>query len=85
MSAETPDGPPAGLLEELLEQASHPSVKGRAAVPVRGAVTGARPLLSALLLVVGVVVGGGLGYACWRAGQRLRTLRLRRPRLRVAG
>ena len=77
MSAETPDGPPAGLLEELLEQASHPGVKGRAAVPVRGAVTGARPLLSALLLLAGAAVGGGLGYACWRVGQRLRPLRLR--------
>jgi hypothetical protein len=66
--------PPAGLLEELLEQASHPGVKGRAAVPVRGAVTGARPLLSAALLVGGAAVGGGVGYACWRTTQRLRTL-----------
>jgi hypothetical protein len=47
-------------------------VKGRAAVPVRGAVTGARPLLSAGLLLVGAAVGGGVGYACWRTTQRLR-------------
>ena len=67
-----PDGPPAGLLEDLLEQASHPGVKGRAAVPVRGAVTGARPLLSAVLLLVGAAVGGAVGYACWRASLRLR-------------
>jgi hypothetical protein len=69
-----PDSHPAGLLEDLLEQASHPGVKGRAAVPVRGAVTGARPLLSAALLVGGAAVGGGVGYACWRTTQRLRTL-----------
>ena len=73
MSAEHPESPPAGLLEDLLEQASHPGVKGRAAVPVRGAVTGARPLLSAGLLLVGAAVGGGLGYACWRVTQWLRT------------
>ena len=80
MSAEHPAGtpgtaaqPPEGLLEDLLAQASHPGVKGRAAVPVRGAVTGARPLLSAALLAAGAAVGGGTGYACWRASQKLRT------------
>jgi hypothetical protein len=67
-----PGPPPAGLLEDLLEQASHPGVKGRAAVPVRGAVTGARPLLSVLLLLTGASVGGAAGYACWRVSQRLR-------------
>ena len=72
-----PGRPPEGLLEELLEQASHPGVKGRAAVPVRGAVTGARPLLSALLLLAGAAVGGSLGYVCWRATQRLRALTAR--------
>jgi hypothetical protein len=65
--------PPAGLLEDLLAQASHPGVKGRAAVPVRGAVTGARPLLSAALLLAGAAVGGLLGFATWRTTQRLRT------------
>jgi hypothetical protein len=65
--------PPAGLLEDLLEQASHPGVAGRAAVPVRGAVTGARPLLSALLLLAGAALGGGLGYTCWRVTSWLRT------------
>lgn len=64
--------PPDGLLDELLERASHPGVKARAAVPVRGAVTGARPLLSALLLLAGAGVGGALGYACWRTSVRLR-------------
>ena len=67
-----PDGPPAGLLEDLLEQASHPGVKGRAAVPVRGAVTGARPLLSAVLLLAGGAVGALVGYGCWRVTQWLR-------------
>ena len=79
MSAEHPASgasttqPPDGLLEDLLAQASHPGVKGRAAVPVRGAVTGARPLLSALLLLAGAAVGGGLGYACWRVTSWLRS------------
>ena len=67
-----PDGPPAGLLEDLLEQASHPGVKARAAVPVRGAVTGARPLLSVVLLLSGAAVGGAVGYACWRASLLVR-------------
>jgi hypothetical protein len=74
MSAEHPaTQPPAGLLEDLLAQASHPGVKGRAAVPVRGAVTGARPVLSAALLLAGATVGGVLGLAAWRTTQRLRT------------
>ena len=77
MSTDAAGGPPPGLLEDLLEQASHPGVKGRAAVPARGAVAGARPLLSALLLLAGAAVGGGIGYGCWRVGQRLRSLRLR--------
>jgi len=72
-SGSAPGQPPAGLLEDLLELASHPGMKGRAAVPVRGAVTGARPLLSAALLLAGAGTGAAVGYACWRTTQRLRT------------
>ncbi|MCW2681860.1 MAG: zf-HC2 protein [Frankiales bacterium] len=64
--------PPEGLLDELLAQAAIPGVKGRAAVPVRGAVSGARPVLSVALLVAGAAAGTGVGYAGWRGLRRLR-------------
>ena len=64
--------PPDGLLDELLAQAARPGVKGRAAVPVRGAVSGARPALSVALLVAGAAAGTGVGYAGWRGVRRLR-------------
>jgi hypothetical protein len=64
--------PPQGLLEDLLATAAKPGVKGRAAVPARGAVSGARPALSAALLVAGAAAGTGVGYAGWRGVRRLR-------------
>jgi predicted anti-sigma-YlaC factor YlaD len=64
--------PPEGLLDDLLAQASRPGVKGRAAVPARGAVSGARPVLSVALLVAGAAAGTGVGYASWRGVRRLR-------------
>ena len=66
-----PEPPPEGLLDALLEQASAPGVKGRVAVPVRGAVSGARPALSVALLVAGAAAGTGLGYAGWRGTRAL--------------
>jgi anti-sigma factor RsiW len=67
--------PPAGLLSSLLDQAARPGMKGRVAVPARGAVSGARPALSVALLVAGAAAGTGIGYAGWRsaraAGRRL--------------
>lgn len=64
--------PPEGLLDELLAQAARPGVKGRAAVPARGAVSGARPALSVALLVAGAAAGTGIGYGAWRGVRRLR-------------
>jgi predicted anti-sigma-YlaC factor YlaD len=64
--------PPEGLLEDLLAQAAHPGAKGRAAVPARGAVSGARPALSVALLVAGAAAGTGVGYAGWKGVRRLR-------------
>ncbi|TAL24409.1 MAG: hypothetical protein EPN99_02940 [Frankiales bacterium] len=64
--------PPEGLLDELLAQAARPGVKGRAAVPARGAVSGARPALSVALLVAGAAAGTGVGYGTWRGVRRLR-------------
>ena len=69
--------PPDGLLDALLDQAAHPGVKGRVAVPARGAVSGARPALSVALLVAGAAAGTGLGYAGWK-GARAARGRLRR-------
>jgi len=64
--------PPDGLLDALLSQAASPGVKGRVAVPARGAVSGARPVLSVALLLAGAAAGTGLGYAGWRGARRVR-------------
>ena len=66
------EAPPEGLLDALLEQAEHPGVRGRAAVPARGAVSGARPALSVALLVMGAAAGTAAGYASWRAARSVR-------------
>lgn len=66
------EAPPEGLLDELLAQAARPGVKGRAAVPARGAVSGARPALSVALLVAGAAAGTGVGYGTWKGVRRLR-------------
>lgn len=66
------DEPPAGLLDELLAQAARPGAKGRAAVPARGAVSGARPALSVALLLAGAAAGTGVGYGAWKGVRRLR-------------
>jgi predicted anti-sigma-YlaC factor YlaD len=66
------EAPPEGLLDELLAQAARPGVKGRAAVPARGAVSGARPALSVALLVAGAAAGTGVGYGAWKGIRRLR-------------
>ena len=66
--------PPDGLLDSLLERAARPGVKGRVAVPARGAVSGARPALSVGLLAAGAAAGTGIGYAGWRGVRRVVTL-----------
>lgn len=67
------EGPPDGLLEQLLAQSSSP----RGATHLRGAVSGARPAYSAALLAVGAVTAAGAGYASWLSARHLRR-RLRR-------
>jgi predicted anti-sigma-YlaC factor YlaD len=67
------DGPPEGLLEQLLQQSASP----RGAGPLRGAVSGARPAYSAALLLAGAVTAAGAGYASWASAKHLRR-RLRR-------
>jgi anti-sigma factor RsiW len=64
----TPE-PPADLLDDLLQQANKPGLRGRAAIPARGAVSGARPGLSVGFLTVGALATTGAGYAAWRGGR----------------
>jgi predicted anti-sigma-YlaC factor YlaD len=73
-AAEKPDTPPEELLSALLERAEHPGMRERAAVPARGAVSGARPALSVALLVAAAVAGTAAGFAVWRGLRAVRRL-----------
>jgi anti-sigma factor RsiW len=59
--------PPDGLLDSILERASAPSVRERAAVVGRGAVSGARPKVIAAGAGVGALATVGAGVLAWRA------------------
>lgn len=61
-----PPEPPPGLLDDLLARAHARGLRDRAAVPARGAVSGARPGLSVAFLTVGAAASTGAGYAAWR-------------------
>jgi predicted anti-sigma-YlaC factor YlaD len=69
---EQPPEPPPGLLDDLLAAAEAGGVRARAAVPARGAVSGARPGLSIAFLTVGAVASTGVGYGLWRGAKALR-------------
>ena len=75
---EPPLPPPDDLLDTLLAQAEQPDLRARAAVPARGAVSGARPGLSALLLLAGAATGTAIGYAGWRGARAVRARLTRR-------
>ena len=78
---EPPPPPPDDLLDTLLAQAEHPDLRARAAVPARGAVSGARPGLSAALLLAGAATGTAIGYAGWRTARAVsRAVRSHRTR-----
>ncbi len=68
MLAAPAPAPPEGLLDTLLAQSSSP----RAVVPMRGAVSGARPALSVALLAAGAAAGTGLGWASWASARYIR-------------
>ena len=59
--------PPDGLLESLLDRSSAPTVRERAAVVGRGAVSGARPRVVAAGAGVGALATVGAGFLAWRA------------------
>jgi anti-sigma factor RsiW len=69
---EQPPEPPPGLLDELLARADQRGVRERAAVPVRGALSGARPGLSVAFLTIGAAASSGVGYGVWRGVRAIR-------------
>jgi predicted anti-sigma-YlaC factor YlaD len=64
-----PPEPPPGLLEALLHRAGGGKLRERAAVPARGAVSGARPAMSVAFLTVGAAASTGVGYAAWKGAR----------------
>jgi predicted anti-sigma-YlaC factor YlaD len=72
---DAPVEPPSGLLDDLLAQANRRGVRERAAVPARGAISGARPELSVAFLTVGAIASTGVGYGLWKGVRALRTKR----------
>ncbi|HEX4655618.1 MAG TPA: zf-HC2 domain-containing protein [Mycobacteriales bacterium] len=66
---ESPPPPPPGLLDDLLKRARGGSLRERAAVPARGALSGARPAMSVAFLTVGAAASTGLGYAAWKGAR----------------
>jgi len=66
---ESPPAPPPGLLDDLLRRARGGSLRERAAVPARGAVSGARPAMSVAFLTVGAAASTGIGYAAWKGAR----------------
>lgn len=69
---DAPPAPPQGLLDDLLSRAGSRGVRERAAVPARGAVSGARPALSVAFLTVGAAASTGVGYGIYRAVRAVR-------------
>jgi predicted anti-sigma-YlaC factor YlaD len=61
--------PPPGLLDELLHRARGGGLRERAAVPARGAVSGARPAMSVAFLTVGAAASTGIGYAAYKGAR----------------
>ena len=66
---DSPPEPPPGLLDDLLRRARGGSLRERAAVPARGAVSGARPAMSVAFLTVGAAASTGIGYAAWKGAR----------------
>jgi predicted anti-sigma-YlaC factor YlaD len=69
---DAPLEPPPELLDSLLARTDQRGVRERAAVPARGALSGARPGLSVAFLTAGAVASTGIGYGLWRGARALR-------------
>lgn len=61
--------PPEGLLDDLLAVTSNKGLRGKAAVPARGAVSGARPGMSVAFVAAGLVASTGIGWAAVKGGR----------------
>jgi len=66
---ESPPEPPAGLLDDLLSRARGSGIRERAAIPARGAVSGARPAMSVAFLTVGAAASTGVGYGIYKGAR----------------
>ncbi len=64
-----PPEPPPGLLDDLLSRSRRSTIRQRAAVPARGALSGARPAMSVAFLTVGAAASTGVGYAAYRGAR----------------
>jgi predicted anti-sigma-YlaC factor YlaD len=62
----SPPEPPPGFLDDLLAKTHRRGLRERAAVPARGAVSGARPAMSVAFLTVGAAASTGVGYAAYK-------------------
>ena len=60
---------PDDLLDRLLTQAREPDLRARAAVPVRGAISGARPELAAAFAATILAMLVAAAWAGWRIGR----------------
>lgn len=65
----SPPEPPPGLLDDLLARARGGTLRERAAVPARGAVSGARPAMSVAFLTVGAAASTGVGYGLYKSAR----------------
>ncbi|MDX6275287.1 MAG: hypothetical protein QOJ92_2497 [Frankiales bacterium] len=70
--------PPEGLLDELLATTSHKGLRGKAAVPARGALSGARPGMSAAFVAAGLIASTGVGWAAVKGGRAVLSRRGRK-------
>ena len=60
---------PDELLDRLLEQAREPDLRARAAVPARGAISGARPELAAAFAATILTMLAAAVWVGWRIGR----------------
>lgn len=63
--------PPPHLLDQLLDQTRDPGLRQRAAVPARGAVSGARPGLSVAFALTALALAAAAVYAGYRLADHL--------------
>ena len=69
--------PPEGLLDDLLAVTAKKGLRGKAAVPARGAVSGARPGMSVAFVAAGLVASTGIGWAAVKGGRAVLSRRKR--------